>query len=151
MAQLSHSLFFLLATLIQLLKDKLGSITARNNYRSIAISSLVLKIFDWILLSLYGDHLVLDDLQFAYQPGCSTTMCTWSFVETVDYFLRNGSDIFVCCMDMTKAFDRIRHSILFAKLKVAGIPPIFLRLIIFIYMEQFANVLLNLSRNLSSK
>ena len=43
-------------------------------------------------------------------------------------------------MDMTKAFDLIKHSVLFLKPKNAGIPPIYLRLVIFMYMDQYANV-----------
>jgi hypothetical protein len=39
------SLFLLLATLIPIIKDKLGSINSSKNYRSIAISSLILKIW----------------------------------------------------------------------------------------------------------
>ena len=35
----------LLSTLIPLVKDKLGDITSSNNYRSIALSSLILKVF----------------------------------------------------------------------------------------------------------
>ena len=134
------SLFLLLATLIPIIKDKLGSINSSKNYRSIAISSLILKIFDWVILILYGTSLGLDELQFAYQPGCSTTMCTWSVVETIDYFMRNGSNIFSCCMDMTKAFDLVKHSVLFNKLLLSGLPLIFLRLLMFIYMKQYANV-----------
>ena len=95
------TLFLLLATLIPLVKDKLGSISSSKNYRSIALSSLVLKLIDWIILTLFGSSLGLDELQFAYQQGCSTTMCTWSVVETISYFMRNGSDVFSCCMDMT--------------------------------------------------
>ena len=71
------------------------------NYRSIALSSQVLKIIDWIILILYGETLGLDELQFAYQSGTSTTMCTWMVIETVSYYMRKGSDVYSCCMDMT--------------------------------------------------
>ena len=67
-------------------------------------------------------------------------MCTWAVVETVDYFLRNGSEVFSCAMDMTAAFDLTLHSLLFRKMLKAGFPPVFLRLFIFIYMQQVANV-----------
>ena len=134
------TLFLLLATLIPIIKDKLGSINSSKNYRSIAISSLILKLFDWIIINLFGGLLSLDDLQFAYQARCSTTMCTWSITETIGYFKRNGSDVYTCCMDMTKAFDLVRHGVLFRKLLDAGIPPIFLRLLLFIYVHQYANV-----------
>ena len=41
---------------------------------------------------------------------------------------------------MTKAFDLTLHSLLFEKMFKAGFPPIFLRLFIFIYINQVANV-----------
>ena len=134
------TVFLLLATLVPIVKDKLGNINASKNYRSIAISSLILKLIDWIILLLFGVTLGLDDLQFAYQPGCSTTMCTWAAIETISYFLRNGSEVYTCCMDMTKAFDLVRHSTLFRKLLQAGMSFIFVRLLLFVYMVQFANV-----------
>ena len=132
--------FLLLATLVPIIKDKLGSMNSSKNYRSIAISSLILKLFDWIIIMLFGTFLGLHDLQFAYQPGISGYMCTYAVLETVDYFLRHGSEVFMCTMDMTKAFDMTVHSILFRKMLKAGLSTIFLRLLIFIYTEQFANV-----------
>ena len=119
------TVFLLLATLVPIIKDKLGSIDKSTNYRSIAISSLILKLIDWVIILLFGDVLALDDLQYAYQPGCSTTMCTWAVVETVSYFTRNGSDVFSCLMDMTKAFDLVKHSLLFRKLMKAGLSLIY--------------------------
>ena len=91
----SHvSLVLLLATLVPIIKDKLGNICSSKNYRSIAISSLFLKIVDWIIILLYGDSLKLDDLQLAYQPKCSNNMCTWLVVKTIDYFLMSGGEVF---------------------------------------------------------
>ena len=107
--------FLLLATLVPIVKNRLGCITTSKNYRSIAISSLVLKLFDWVTLLLFGDKLDHDDLQFAYQEGASTTMCTWVVVETIGYFLRNDCEVFTCQTDMTKAFDLVKHSLLFKK------------------------------------
>ena len=134
------TVFLLLATLVPIIKDKLGSVNSSKNYRSIAISSLVLKLIDWIILLLFGVTLGLDDLQFAYQPVCSTTMCTRVAIESISFFLRNGSEVYTSCMDMTKAFDLVRHSKLFKKLLLAGLSVIFVRLLLFVYMMQFANV-----------
>ena len=92
--------YLLLATLVPIIKDKLGSINTSKNYRSIAISSLILKMLDWIIILLFGDTFGLHDLQFAYQPGISGNMCTFAVLETVDYFLRHGSEVFMCTMDM---------------------------------------------------
>ena len=139
------SRFLLLATLVPIIKDKLGSISTSKNYRSIAISSVILKIIDWIIIILFGSTFGLNDLQFAYQPGISGNMCTWAIMETVDYFLRHGSEVFACTMDQSKAFDVTTHSKMFMKLITGngtgnGLSIIFIRLLVFIYTEQFANV-----------
>ena len=42
----------------------------------------------------------IDEFQFGFQRKTSTTMSTWLAVETIDYFLRNGSDVFTCVMDV---------------------------------------------------
>ena len=130
----------MLSTLIPLMKDKLADICASNNYRSIAISNLVLKILDWVIILLYGSKVELDELQFAYQPKCSTNMCTWMAVESIQYFLRNGSEVYTCVMAMTKAFDNVKYSILFEKLIHKGIPGIYVRLRLVMYDKQYANV-----------
>ena len=132
--------FLLLSSLVPIVKDKLASITNSNNYRSIAISSIVLKIFDWVIIIGFKDYLSFDDLQFGYQPNVSTSMCTWLAVETISYFSRNGSDIFTCLMDMSKAFDNVQHSILFNKLLDKGLPYIIVRFILTTYHLQQANV-----------
>ena len=110
------SSIIMVSTVILLIKDKLGNISSSNNYRSISLSSLILKIFDWIILLLHGAKLSTDELQFGYQQKTSTNMCTWLAIETIDYFLRNGSEAFVGVMDMTKAFGNVKQIVLFWKL-----------------------------------
>ena len=123
----------LLSTLVPLVKDKLGDIQSSKNYRSVASSSILLKLIDWIMILLEGSCLGLDELQFAYQAGCSTVMCTWATLETIDYFLKNGSEVFTCATDMSKAFDLTLHSLMFSKMLDSGMSAIFVRLLIYIY------------------
>ena len=132
--------FLLISTLLPIIKDKLGDTSVSKNYRSIAISSVILKLFDWVIILLYGDNLKLHDLQFAYQPGVSTSMCTWMVVETIDYFLRNKSEIFACTMDMSKAFDRVKHSTLFEKLRKERLPAVIIRFLMSTYKLQVTQV-----------
>ena len=134
------SSILMLSTVIPLLKDKLGDICASDNYRSIAISSQILKVLDWVIVLLYGDKLDLDQLQFGYQSSISTSMCTWLAVETIDYFMRNESNVYVCTMDMSKAFDKVKHSLLFRKLMKRDIPEIYIKLLVRMYSNQSAKV-----------
>ena len=61
-------------------------------------------------------------------------------METIEYFLRNKSEIFACTMDTSKAFDRVEHSTLFVKLRKEGLPPIIIRFLMSVYKLQIANV-----------
>ena len=56
-------------------------------------------------------------------------MCTWMVIETIDYFTRNGSEVFTSVMDMTKAFGNVLHSKLFTKVIERKVPQIYVRLL----------------------
>ena len=131
---ISHDL--LVCALSPIVKDPNGDISSSKNYRGIAISSLILKIFDNCLLLLFGHLLSNDVLQFGFQKGCSTVQCTWAVQETISHYLRKGSDVFCCLLDFSKAFDKVNFSELFRKLRVRNFPAVVLRLIIYIYSRQ---------------
>ena len=66
----SHvSLHLLLAVLVPLVKDRLGNISSSKNYRSIAISSLLLKTFDWIVILLFGAYFGLTTSSLVIKPA----------------------------------------------------------------------------------
>ena len=47
----------LIAKIIPLLKDSNGDVSSTDNYRSICLSSIFLKIWDWIIILIFGDRL----------------------------------------------------------------------------------------------
>ena len=55
------------------LKDKHGDITSTDMYRPITITPVMSKLFELVLLQLYGDFLTSDNLQFGFkkETGCS--------------------------------------------------------------------------------
>ena len=67
MAQFSPSL--LLATVVPLIKDKLGPTNISKNYRSIAISSILLKLIDWVFIILIGTSFALYDFKICIPDG----------------------------------------------------------------------------------
>lgn len=122
----------LLATMVPIIKDKLGDLSSSKNYRSISISSLLLKLIDWIFITLYSKALQLDDFQYGLQENSSTSLCSWMALETISFYNRKGSAVYGCLMDCTKAFDTVQHSLLFKKLMKVGIPDVIIRLLIHI-------------------
>ena len=130
----------LVATLVPIVKDKLADLCSSKNYRSIAISSLILKLMDWVILLNHGHLLKNNYFQFGFQQLSNTSLCSWMVYETIDQYLSKGSTVYGCLLDCTKAFDTVLHSLLFQKLLDAGVPPIIVRLLISMYRNQAANV-----------
>ena len=126
----------IVCALSPIVKDPNGDISSSKNYRGIAISSLILKVFDNCLLLLFGELLSNDALQFGFQKGCLTVQCTWAVQETISHYLRSGSDVFCCLLDFSKAFDKVNFAQLFGKLVDRAVPAIVLRLVMFIYLNQ---------------
>ena len=132
--------FVLICTLLPLVKDNLADITSSDNYRAIASGSLLLKLLDMIILILEGDKLACDRLQFGFQAGSSTTMCTWTATTVIEHYNQRGRPVYSCAMDLSKAFDLVEWVSLFKILVAKGVSPVFLRILIFIYRNQTCDV-----------
>ena len=48
----------------------------------------------------------------------------------------NGSPVYLCFLDASKAFDRVHHNLLFDKLMKRNVPHIIVRLLLFWYTSQ---------------
>ena len=126
----------LLSTISSLPKSLIADICDSDNYRGIALTSCINKIFDWAILIRYGVHLRTSDLQFAYKANHSTTMCSLTLKEVVKYYTSKGGQVFGGLVDATKAFDPIRFDKLFKLLIDRNIPNCVIRLLIDMYTRQ---------------
>ena len=84
-----------------------GSMNDIQNYRGVALSSLLSKLFDHCIIGNQYDSLRSDDLQFAYKSKISAIHCVNSVNETVNYYTINSGKVYVCTLDATKAFDKV--------------------------------------------
>ena len=90
----------------------------------------MLKLFDKVVLLLWGHLLSTDSLQFGYKAETSTTQCSWLVNEVTNHFLRNKTSPIITLLDCTKAFDTCKFSTLFQRLLDRGLPAIIVRVII---------------------
>ena len=84
-----------------------------DSYRAIAGSSQLLKLFDNVILIIWGDLLSSDSLQFGYKCGTSTTQCSWLVKEVADYYVQRGTPVIGVTLDCSKAFDKCLFDKLF--------------------------------------
>ena len=83
----------ILGTMIPIPKDKKKSLCSSSNYRAIALSSIFSKILDWIILIKEEYSLCSSELQFGFKKGLSTTQCTFSMLEVIDYYNVNQARV----------------------------------------------------------
>ena len=120
------------------LKSSLKDPASTGSYRAIAGSSLVLKLFDKVVLLLWGHLLSTDSLQFGYKVGTSTTQCSWLVMEVANHFLKQGTCPIMTLLDCTKEFDTCQFCTLFQRLLNRGMPAMVVRVIIRVYEDQYA-------------
>ena len=53
----------------------------------------------------------------SYNPGSSTAQFSYLMMESVSYFLKNGSIPIMVALDMSSAFDKCSFDIMFKKLE----------------------------------
>ena len=131
-----HPQAILLATVASIPKDNRGNICDSKNYRGITLCSSISKLFDIIMMIRYEDKLQTSEMQFAFKKKHSTTTCSLIVKEVVRYYLDNNSEVYSCCIDATKAFDRVRYDKLFALLIERNVPSVALRALLDMYTRQ---------------
>ena len=122
-----------------IVKDKMGDKFSSDNYRAIGSSSIFMKILDWVIFILHETKLKPSELQFGFQKKNSTTMCSWTVVETINFFNNRNTPVFTCFLDLSKAFDLVEFAKLFRKLK-NKLGKTFIRVLAFVYVFQMCCV-----------
>jgi hypothetical protein len=122
-----------LSTVIPIPKDKRGDMSDSSNYRGIALSSIICKIIDLIILSRYNDLLMSSELQFGFKPKRSSGMCTMLLKEVESYYTSHASSVYFTFLDANKAFGRVNYTKLFTSLFDRQLPPTLIRFLLHMY------------------
>ena len=89
---------------------------SKDNYRPIALASVVSKVAESIIFNRISCYLDTCPNHFGLKRNHGTDQCIYVLKEIIDaYRVMNGS-VFTCFLDASKAFDRVNHCILFTKL-----------------------------------
>lgn len=104
---------------------KKGDRTNAANYRPVSITSHIIKIFERVLRNHLVAHIegneLLSDSQHGFRKRRS---CLTQLLDHFDHILKclnSGNEVDVIYLDYAKAFDKVDHKILLAKLKCYGI------------------------------
>ncbi len=131
----------LLSTLVPMPKNRRKSLNNSDNYRAIALSSVMCKLLDKILLVKCQQVFATSDLQYGFKKNHSTNQCTFVVNEVIQYYISNSSNVFLTLLDASKAFDRVQYIKLFRLLMSKNICPVVARFLVVLYTNQTFRVL----------
>ena len=127
---------FLISTLVPIPKNKRKSLNNSDNYRAIALSSILGKLMDGILLVNCSRVFQTSDLQYGFKQRHSTNQCTFVVNEVIQYYSNNDSNVYMTLIDASKAFDRVQYVKLFKLLLSRNVCPIVARFLCVMYTTQ---------------
>ena len=117
-----------------IVKNKCVNITDSNNYKPIALATIVSKLFESVLLLKCEQYLTTIANQFVFKPGHSTDLCIYALKGFIEYYKSRNTTVYV--LDDSKAFDRIDHWLLFKKLISKDVPLFIITLLVYWYSHQ---------------
>ena len=97
------------SVIIPIIKNKSGDLTAKNNYRPIALFSIISKGFVHTIIIRLEEYLWTNDNQFRFKSRHSTDLCIYAITEFINYFQSRSTSVNVAFLDASKAFDKISH------------------------------------------
>ena len=127
---------FLISTLVPIPKNKRKSINNSENYRAIALSSILGKLLDNILLVNCSSAFQTSDLQYGFKQCHSTNQCTFVVNEVIQYYTNNYSNVYITLIDASKAFDRVQYVKLLKLLLSKNVCPLVARFLCVMYTTQ---------------
>ena len=118
-----------------------------SNFRPIALTSAVAKVFETLLNSHFIKHLESNNLLSDHQYGLRKARSTEDLLSYLTHVwsssLRNFGKSFFIALDISKAIDRVWHKILLAKLPTYGFTSSFCKLISSFLSNRFISVVVD--------
>ena len=102
-----------------------GSKGEAKNYRPVALTSHIIKIFEKVIRNHIVSHLeengLLNPGQHGFRAGRSCLSQLLAHFETITQILEEGDNVDVVYLDFSKAFDKVDFQIILRKLNLLGI------------------------------
>jgi len=84
----------------------------RDDFRGIAISPIVSKVFEYCFVERFQSLLVTNSNQFGFKKGVGCRHAIYTVRCVVDRLTSGGSTANLCAINLSKAFDKVNHQVL---------------------------------------
>ena len=109
-----------LSFIINLFKGK-GDALLRGNYRGLKLQEHAMKVLEHVLNTVIREHVVIDEMQFGFMPGRSTTDAIFILRQLQEKYLGKKRRLYFAFVDLEKAFDRVPRAVLWWAMRKVGV------------------------------
>jgi len=88
-------------------KDYYSKSLKCDDFRGLAISLILSKVFEYCLLYKSNYFLKTSDIQSGFKKALGCNHAIYSVRTIVESFVRKGSTVNLCAIDLSKAFDKV--------------------------------------------
>jgi len=134
------SLFGICITISILKESNAKSRLSTDEFWGITVSPVLPKVFEQALLFNFENYFVSSDEQFRFKKAIGCNHAILAVKSTIDHFVKHGSTVNICRLDISKAVDKIQHCILFDKLIKHCIPISLVNVLLFWYSNSICKV-----------
>ena len=103
-------------------KDPRSKALTVDDFRGIAISPIISKIFEHCVIDRFSNFFHSNDNQFGFKPGTGCSHAIYTVRKLTEHYVKNGCTMNLCSIDLSRAFDKTNHNALFIKLMKRRIP-----------------------------
>ena len=98
-------------------QNKQKSAGDSNNYRGIVLTSVISKLVDIIIIDKQPVFSESSDMQLGFKDKSTvqqlSVQCTFVMNEVIEYYFRNGGQVYTTFLDASKVFDCVKFTKLF--------------------------------------
>lgn len=127
-------------TSITILIFKKGDKKNPANYRGISLLDTIMKLFTGIIADSICDLVPINEQQQGFRKKRSTTDAIYVIRQIIEKAIEFNNPVFMCFVDLIKAFDKIKLSDVTNILKEPNVPLKIIRLIEELNIETFTKI-----------
>jgi len=103
-------------------KDCRTKALTTDDFRGIAISCVLSKVYELCIYDRFQHYLCSCDNQFGFKKNIGCSHAIYSVRKIVEKLVKEGNTVNLCALDLSKAFDKTDHHALFIKLMKRHVP-----------------------------
>ena len=106
--------------MVSIYKGK-GNALECNSYRGIKLLEHAMKVFERIIEARLREKVDIDDMQFGFRAGKSTTDAIFIVRQLQEKYMEKKKELWMAFIDLEKAFDRVPREVIWWALRESGV------------------------------